>query len=149
MCSICCETKQPVVSCLCNEMEDKRICETCAVALHKGCDNITCNCFTFTCAFCRQTEEDILPWTNTSVLYWKQRATDLADRLERCALEMARNTLYVSELLATLEHVQEDNNSLVEQLNDLVYERERNHRPAVRVTENNVITDSHHEFMNN
>ena len=88
MCSICCEEKPPVELCTCNAMEDKRICEDCAVALHDGCGNMMCNCYGYKCAFCRATDKTPKAWTENSAKYWKRRATDLAARLEECAVEI-------------------------------------------------------------
>jgi hypothetical protein len=97
-CSICCEEKPPVELCTCNEMEDKRICENCAVELHEGCEIMTCNCYGFRCAFCRKIHKTPKKWSDKSVLYWKRRATDLAGRLEECAIEINRREVDVNRL---------------------------------------------------
>ena len=98
MCSICCEEKPPVELCTCNAMEDKRICEDCAVALHDGCDVALCNCYGYRCAFCRVTDKTPKAWTENSALYWKRRATDLASRLEDCAVVITNMTTQVVDL---------------------------------------------------
>jgi len=92
-CSICCEEKEGVELCTTCVGDDKRVCEECAVAMHAGCTNKTCNCFGFKCAFCRRVDKTEKAWTETSVLYWQARATDLADRLEHCAQRLEQEQM--------------------------------------------------------
>ena len=85
VCSICCEAKIPVAMCgHCNQ-NDKHICEKCAVKMHNGCSDVTCDCFGFTCPYCRRSVKTPMPWQKTSALYWEARALMLASKLERLA----------------------------------------------------------------
>lgn len=89
-CAICAEEKLPVKLCDCNEQDDKRICEECAVKMHGGCTTPTCNCWGFQCGFCRQCDKTARMWTKKSALYWELRCKATADKLELCALEIDR-----------------------------------------------------------
>jgi hypothetical protein len=98
-CSICAELRYPVELChTCNNQEDKRICESCAVALHAGCRNVACNCFGFKCAYCRVTDKTHRKWTDTSILYWEARAKEFQYRLDLCAVELDNLTGGVGSL---------------------------------------------------
>ena len=86
-CSICAERRPAVQLCLaCNEQDDKRVCEACAVRMHNGCANPACSCFGFICAFCRHSEKTPRDWTQTSLKYWKARAYMLGSKLEVLAV---------------------------------------------------------------
>ena len=98
-CSICAEIKLPVKLCSCNNQSDKQICEDCAVRIHSGCNIATCNCFGFQCSFCRQRDNTHRVWTDNSVLYWKTRATDLADRLELCAERLDNHAVEMAQVV--------------------------------------------------
>ena len=111
-CSICCLERPAVELCTCNAMEDKRICEKCAVQLYEGCADTKCNCYGFRCAFCRALDKTPKAWTNSSALYWKRRATDLAGRLEDCATVLTRMADQVVDL-------QEQRQDLKRQLNEI------------------------------
>jgi len=84
-CSICAETKVAVELCACNNQPDKRVCESCAVQMHGTCENPSCSCFGFRCAFCRQSNKKQKQWTETSALYWKSRCQALDEKVKVCA----------------------------------------------------------------
>jgi len=92
-------------------MDDKRICESCAVALHDGgCDDALCKCYGYRCAFCRKKvvysgNAPPKAWTENSALYWKRRTADLAGRLEDCALVLTTMSTQVVDLQAQLHEL--------------------------------------------
>ena len=110
ICSICCESRVAVDMCATCRGDDKSVCEICAVELHGGCDDFMCNCYGFKCPFCRKSDKNQKKWTDTSALFWKARAKDLARRVEDCATALVRRNVEVDTLLENIAELSIPNN---------------------------------------